>query len=242
AAVAMYDDVCAVLTPLWTRDFGARLRLATLALAALADEAPRTPTAERDGVRVTAQRLVADAERVLDDRLDIDRPFAIEGRAWEVRLRAEQLRLDWLLGAPVDVADLIGRWRATADVFAELGHPHEEARARTRLCAVLRASGDVEGSQREAALARAAATRLGATPLLEELGVARSGTELGRLTPREREILLLVSSGRSNAEIGKQLFISAKTVSVHVSNVMSKLGAGSRTEAAALARSAGLIE
>ena len=70
-------------------------------------------------------------------------------------------------------------------------------------------------------------------------GPARS---TGLLTPREREILVLVAAGRSNAEIGKQLFISAKTVSVHVSNVMSKLGAGSRTEATALARRSGLIE
>ena len=55
----------------------------------------------------------------------------------------------------------------------------------------------------------------------------------GKLTPRETEILALVASGRSNGEIGQQLFISAKTVSVHVSNVMAKLGAASRTEAAA---------
>jgi DNA-binding CsgD family transcriptional regulator/tetratricopeptide (TPR) repeat protein len=242
AAVALYDDVCAVLTPLWTRDFGARLRLATLALAALADEAPRTATADRESVRETAQRLVTDGERVLADRAAIERPFAIEGRAWETRLRAEQLRLEWLLGSPVDLTDLTGRWRVCADTFAELGHPLEEARARTRLSAVLRASGDVEGSQRESAVARGIATRLQATALLEELGVARSGPEAGMLTPREREILLLVASGRSNAEIGKQLFISGKTVSVHVSNVMSKLGAGSRTEAAALARRSGLIE
>ncbi len=83
-----------------------------------------------------------------------------------------------------------------------------------------------------------------AAPLLEELGSAlRSGAaDAGLLTPREREILALVAAGRSNGEIGQQLFISAKTVSVHVSNVMAKLGAGSRTEASALARRAGLID
>ncbi|MET0999642.1 MAG: response regulator transcription factor, partial [Marmoricola sp.] len=88
------------------------------------------------------------------------------------------------------------------------------------------------------------AQRLGAAPLLEDLGSAlRSGAaDAGLLTPREREILALVAAGRSNGEIGQQLFISAKTVSVHVSNVMAKLGAGSRTEAAALARQSGLID
>ena len=101
-AVAMYDDICAVITPLWDENFGARLRLATLALAALADEAPRTPTAARDEVRATASRLRDDAERVIARR--DDRPFAIEGRAWEARLRAEVLRLDWLLGSRVDLA------------------------------------------------------------------------------------------------------------------------------------------
>ena len=242
AAVAMYDEICAVLVPLWTENFGARLRLATLALAALADEAPRTPTADRDEVRGTARRLIADAGRVLEDRADLERPFGLEGRAWEARLLAEQLRLEWLLGARVDLVDLIAGWRETADRFVELGHRPEEARARTRLSAVLRASGDVDGSQREAAVARELAGRLHAAPLLEELGVARSGSDGGTLTPREREILALVASGRSNGEIGRQLFISAKTVSVHVSNVMAKLGASSRTEAAALARRAGLVD
>jgi DNA-binding CsgD family transcriptional regulator len=239
-AVSMYDDICAVLSPLWTEDFGARLRLATLALAALADEAPRTPTAGREEIRATARRLQNDAERVVAGRGE--RSFEIEGRAWESRLRAEALRLDWLLGTRVDLTEMIGRWRETAELFAELGHRHEEARARTRLAAVLRAAGDGDGSQEEAAGARDLVTRLRAAPLLEELGVARSGADVGVLTPRESEILALVSTGRSNAEIGKQLFISAKTVSVHVSNVMSKLGASSRTEAAALARRAGLVD
>jgi DNA-binding NarL/FixJ family response regulator len=61
------------------------------------------------------------------------------------------------------------------------------------------------------------------------------------LTPREREILQLVAQGRSNRDIATVLFISPKTVSVHVSNVLSKLKAGSRTEAAAVARRAGLL-
>ncbi len=54
-------------------------------------------------------------------------------------------------------------------------------------------------------------------------------------------MLELVSLGRSNREIGQQLFISTKTVSVHVSNILAKLGAAGRTEAAALARRQGLI-
>ena len=52
---------------------------------------------------------------------------------------------------------------------------------------------------------------------------AERGSE--ELTPREQEILVLVAQGRSNGEIGKQLFISTKTVSVHVSNILAKLQA-----------------
>jgi DNA-binding NarL/FixJ family response regulator len=53
--------------------------------------------------------------------------------------------------------------------------------------------------------------------------------------------LALVAEGRSNREIGLQLFISAKTVSVHVSNILAKLDATGRTEAVALARRRGLL-
>ncbi len=55
-------------------------------------------------------------------------------------------------------------------------------------------------------------------------------------------MLGLVSLGRSNGEIAAQLFISAKTASVHVSNILAKLGAASRTEAASIARREGLID
>ena len=64
----------------------------------------------------------------------------------------------------------------------------------------------------------------------------------GDLTPREREVLAMVASGLTNREIGEALFISESTAGVHVSHLMAKLGVGSRTEAAAWAYRAGLVE
>ena len=61
------------------------------------------------------------------------------------------------------------------------------------------------------------------------------------LTGRERSVLALVAEGHTNREIGDRLFISEKTVSVHVSNAMAKLGALSRYEAAAAAQRQGLL-
>jgi DNA-binding CsgD family transcriptional regulator len=60
------------------------------------------------------------------------------------------------------------------------------------------------------------------------------------LTPREIEVLQLVAEGRSNGEIGSALFISTKTASVHVSNILAKLGVSGRGEAAAVAHRIGL--
>jgi DNA-binding NarL/FixJ family response regulator len=62
------------------------------------------------------------------------------------------------------------------------------------------------------------------------------------LTPREREVAALVAEGCSNGEIARRLYISTKTASVHVSNILMKLGMSSRTEVAAwfVRQSAGL--
>ncbi|MFC7728891.1 response regulator transcription factor [Actinomadura keratinilytica] len=58
--------------------------------------------------------------------------------------------------------------------------------------------------------------------------------------PREREVLRLVAEGYNNRRIAEALFISPKTASVHVSNILGKLGVTSRTQAAALAHREGL--
>ena len=72
--------------------------------------------------------------------------------------------------------------------------------------------------------------------LMEELG--GDGDDdggLGQLTPRERQILALISSGKTNREIGAELFLAEKTVKNYVSNLLAKLGMGHRSEAAAYA-------
>src|ERR1700694_2206303 len=78
----------------------------------------------------------------------------------------------------------------------------------------------------------ARAARLGG----HQPGGYQAPAPLAGLTSREHEVLRLLVAGRSNKEIAAALFISPKTASVHVSNILGKLGASSRTEAAAIAQ------
>ena len=98
--------------------------------------------------------------------------------------------------------------------------------------------------------ALAISTDLGMRPLvdrvvssLEETGSASTNepTYPDGLTEREAEILRLVSAGMSNPEIGEELFISPRAVSTHVSNILNKIGAANRTEAATYANQHGLV-
>ncbi len=84
------------------------------------------------------------------------------------------------------------------------------------------------------------ARRIGVRLDGEQHPVDEAGRDPTALTPREREVLRLVAEGRTNGEIGSELFISTKTASVHVSNILAKLGVSSRTEAAAIALRRGL--
>ena len=104
--------------------------------------------------------------------------------------------------------------------------------------------------------ARATADRLRAAPLLHEIddlarraridleGSAGAADEIAErlgLTARELDVLHLLADGRTNAQIGAALFISPKTASVHVSNILRKVGATNPAEAGSIAYQHGLV-
>ncbi len=244
AAVELYDEGVAVLTAIWHPGFGARIRLAATTVGVVADNLPEVAARERPALVAAAERLVAEGHGVRTNYQDPTGYWGPEGQAWVLRLDAELLRVRWLAGVDPPAADgLVGAWRETVRGFEGIGYAYETARSRTALAEILRATGDAAAADRERELAVAEAAALGAAPLLHRLGVdqapagdRRSDVGSGGLTPRELEVLDLIAAGRSNSEIGQQLFISRKTASVHVSNILAKLGAATRTEAVALAR------
>ncbi|GAA5106881.1 helix-turn-helix transcriptional regulator [Alloalcanivorax gelatiniphagus] len=247
-AVAVYDDVVAVVVPLWHDWFQARLRLATLVVGALANAAQHQSADEREAAAADVDRMMADGGRVIDFYAPYDDSHGPEYRMWVARRSAEHLRWRWLAQVDPPTRDeLVAAWRTAEEAAVAYGSVPELAQTRVRLAGVLRASGDVQGAREVADLARASAQAMRSSALVAEL-TAQGSTpapapagESATLTPREGEILALVAEGRSNGEIGKQLFISTKTVSVHVSNILAKLDAASRTEAAAVARRRGLL-
>jgi DNA-binding NarL/FixJ family response regulator len=164
-------------------------------------------------------------------------------------VEAEHARFRWLVGEdPPALDDLVAVWQRAVDAFETLGHVFERARSQARLASVLIAAGRTAEAAELTGAASAVARDLRAEPLLRELrtlGAPAGRPEATRrdepLTAREQEVLALVAQGRSNREIAGQLFISAKTVSVHVSNMLAKLGAAGRTEAVAVARRRGYL-
>jgi DNA-binding NarL/FixJ family response regulator len=171
-----------------------------------------------------------------------------EGRGWLARAEAEYRR-----AAGRNDPDA---WRAVCDDFGP-AYVYEIARTRWRLAEALAEAGERDEAAKQWGLARKTAIRLGARPLRQALDDlarrARLGASAGHgaagadanallagLTSREREVLRLIAAGRSNKEIASVLFIAPKTASVHVSNILGKLGAGSRTEAAAIAHREGI--
>jgi DNA-binding CsgD family transcriptional regulator len=234
--------------------FQARIRLSALMIGHLAKAAAQARAEERTALVARGEELAGAAREAAATGQHRGR-HGVEGRAWLSRVEAELSRLHWLADIdPPEPAVLRSQWELAVEEMQEFGHVFEVARSRARLAAVQRAVGDQSAAADQVRAARTVALALGAQPLLDELralgpmsrGGARTGTRSEEadptaLTAREREVLSLVAEGRSNGEIGRQLFISTKTVSVHVSNILAKLGAGGRTEAAALARRRGLL-
>ena len=252
-ATALHDEVVGGVDALWQNTwFQARIRLHALLLGALAGSAPNTATSERETLIARGRRLIDDVHTTAERGVTRQTTRGPEGIAWLARADAEWARLQWSAGVDAPAgADLVTAWEVTVSAFG-YGHVFEQTRSRARLAAARRAVGDPTGAQAEADQARDAARRLGATPLLEEIRelgargarrvVAGAQPESTALTPREEQVLALIAQGRTNRQIGRALYISDKTVSVHVSNILAKLGAGGRTEAAAIARRKGLLD
>ncbi|MGW1007100.1 helix-turn-helix transcriptional regulator [Streptomyces sp. NPDC002520] len=175
-------------------------------------------------------------------------------QAYEQWTRAELLRAQGR-----DTAD---SWAPVVAAFECLDRPYDLARVRYGLARALLTDGGEDERDRAAELLRlsgAVAEHLGARPLADAvtrlaqrarlmltrapgraLAPADPAEALG-LTSRERDVLRLVSAGRTNRQIAEELFISPKTASVHVSNILAKLGVAGRGEAAAIAHRLGLF-
>jgi DNA-binding NarL/FixJ family response regulator len=153
-------------------------------------------------------------------------------------------------------------WRLVTASWLALGHPYQTSYAGLRYAGAIMASkGDRSIAGEALRDAYETASAIGAASLIREINmlaeegrldvgwqpaspvkVARDAVPASpSLTTRERGVLRLVAEGHTNREIGARLFISEKTVSVHVSNAMAKLGALSRYEAAASSKRLGLI-
>jgi DNA-binding CsgD family transcriptional regulator/tetratricopeptide (TPR) repeat protein len=152
--------------------------------------------------------------------------------AWVAQARAEHLRL----GASEPPDSAVGEWMGVRDRWRALQQPYPEAYARLRLAEAELAASDRRAAAGELASAAALAEQLEAAPLAALIvdvahrgGIGTIPTPASDgLTPREREILAQVVAGASNRDIATALFISPKTVSVHVSALLRKFGVSGR--------------
>ena len=137
---------------------------------------------------------------------------------------------------------IYAQWRQ-AEAIVAAGGDREQAAALVGAAAnAAQAAGAVGLLALIAAFARAARLPLPDVPQEDDEARAEQIPKIERLglTDRELEVLVLLADGRTNREIGEQLFIAEKTASVHVSRILGKLGVRSRVEAATAAQRLGV--
>ncbi len=177
--------------------------------------------------RVLAQAAQARAEA---SRLEVSDPelWAEAARAWAAANEAYGLA--------------VCRHREAEALLSGRPAPSDRARATQALAEAWRLCGELGArplGQRVEDLARRARIDLGDGPVAPELGDPDVGADLG-ITPREVEVLGQLAAGRTDREIAEALFISKKTASVHVSNLLRKLQVPNRVEAGRIGQAHGL--
>ncbi|WP_336206393.1 helix-turn-helix transcriptional regulator [Nonomuraea sp. LPB2021202275-12-8] len=187
-----------------------------LVAGALAQRARLTHgTGEELRKRVAARQaelVAADVALGVDGRLD---------RAWQIMLHAL-------------IED--DGWDHVAAAWRELRQPYELALSLFHGARAALAAGDRPGGTARLREAARLAEDLGAAPLAREIALlGRPRPAKDGLTARERDVLALIAEGLSNRQIAARLHISPSTAGVHVSHILTKLGAATRTEAAAIA-------
>lgn len=195
----------------------------------------------------------------LNGRRDIATAIRDDLAAWPNTLGAPAFGelLRYLARAGVDVTPAVGGsagyqfgvrgdWRAAAATWEMLGDPYERALEMVE-------SGEVEatslalqildglGASRAVTLVRNQLRELGVSRLPRQLR-ARTRTNPGQLTDRQIDVLTLLADGLTNAEIAEKLAVSVRTVDHHVAAILSRLNAPTRRDAAATARSIGLLQ
>jgi DNA-binding NarL/FixJ family response regulator len=194
------------------------------------------------------------------EALEEDPALFGEGQPNLVLARAELARLHYATSDGAEPAEVAAAFHAAGEAFEAIGLPVSVTYARYREGEALVAAGERQAAAAALRASHASAVEIGLAELRAEIeALARRArvdletpteepaapepddpaARLG-LTPRELEVLLLVAEGRTNREIGAELFMSEKTASVHVSRILAKLEVSSRVEAAAVAHRLGL--
>jgi DNA-binding CsgD family transcriptional regulator len=242
-------------------------RVVTIATAALG---PDPSTDRRFVARFTAGLITATVERTLDQLarqepvdldailLELDRrlDLARSDPASVSLVAAAHLAFAQAMTTRLRVPDA-GAFARAAIAAERTGDVWLAASARFLEADAAAAAGAAAQAVDAVRAAHEAAMTLGARPLVADIEalarrarisleapavhalVERDVHRLG-LTSREAEVLALVAAGRTNREIGAELYVSDKTASVHVSNILRKLGVSSRVEAAAIAQRVGV--